>query len=403
MKRGGLPPLVDPGPPLTPEEVQRFSRQLVLPALGETGQRRLSRARVCVVGAGGLGSPALLYLAAAGIGTLGIVDDDDVDPTNLARQVLYDAADVGRAKVHRAAERLAALHPDVVLRTRRCRLTAQNARELLQNYDVVVDGTDNFPTRYLVNDACAHLGIPLVWGSVLRFDAQVSVFWSRPPATSDFEPVTLRDLFPAPPADDVPSCADAGVLGALCGQVGSLMAVEVLKLVTGIGEPLLGRVLVLDALGARWIEVPLRSTGTAGVRSTFPGGDAEHRNIYDELPPEESPPARAYPAEISADELAIAVRTRAEGSSALVLLDVRDPDERTVASIPGSSPMTLTQLLTESGRSTLPRHSPVVVYCRSGIRSALAARALQEAGFAQVRSLAGGIEAWFEVPGRRSS
>lgn len=231
-----LPPLVAPGPPLTSTQKQRFSRHLLLPQLGEIGQRRLLASRVLVVGAGGLGSPILLYLAAAGVGHLGIIDDDVVEESNLQRQVVHGIADVGRSKVESAAERIAELNPDVTLTLHDVRLTPQNATKILSEYDLVLDGTDNFPTRYLVDDTCTELGLPLIWGSILRFDAQVSLFWAP-------HGPTLRDLFPHPPPKGAtPSCGEAGVLGAMCGQVGSLMAAEAVKLVAGIGEPLLGRV-----------------------------------------------------------------------------------------------------------------------------------------------------------------
>lgn len=229
----GLPPLVEPGPPLTDAERARYARHLLLPEIGDVGQRRLRAARVCVIGAGGLGAPVLQYLAAAGVGRIGVVDDDVVDVTNLQRQVIHGHADVGRPKVDSAAESVRAIDPGVEVVPHRVRL-AEDTVDLLADYDVVVDGADNFPTRYLVNDACVRLGLPEVWGSVLRFDAQVSVFWGRPPAGVPAAGVDLRDLFPEPPAEGtVPSCAVAGVLGALCGQVGSLMATEVVKLVTG--------------------------------------------------------------------------------------------------------------------------------------------------------------------------
>lgn len=255
-----IDPLVAPGPPLTPEQTARAARHLLLPGVGLEGQRRLRAARVGVIGAGGLGAPVLQYLAAAGIGTLGIVDDDVVDVSNLQRQVIHATSDVGRPKVDSAAQTVHALDPDVVVVPHRTRLTRENAADVLAGYDVLVDGTDNFPTRYLVSDTAADLRVPVVWGSVLRFDAQVSVFWSAAPGGG----VTLRDLFPVEPGpDEVPSCAEAGVLGALCGQVGSLMATEVVKLVCGLGEPLVGRVLVLDAWRSRWSELPLRPAGPA--------------------------------------------------------------------------------------------------------------------------------------------
>ena len=252
-------PLVEPGPGLDLERISRWSRHLLMPELGDIGQRRLAAARVCVVGAGGLGAPVLLYLAAAGVGRLGIIDGDRVAVSNLQRQVLYGTADLGAVKAETAARRLADLDPGVEVVTHAWRLTPDTV-DVLADYDLVIDCTDNFETRYLVNDACVRLGLPEVWGSVLRFDAQVSVFWGRPPAGTPA--VELRDLFPEPPAPgQVPSCAEAGVLGALCGQVGAVMATEAVKLITGVGQPLLGRVLVLDALAARWSEVPLVGRG----------------------------------------------------------------------------------------------------------------------------------------------
>ncbi len=260
-----LPPLCPPGPPLSREQITRYSRHVLLEQLGRTGQRRLRGASVLVMGAGGLGAPILAYLGAAGVATIGVVDDDVVEITNLQRQVIHTSAGVGRAKVDSAADFVGGLNDDVQTVRHHLRMDESNALDIIGDYDLVLDGTDNFPTRYLVSDTCAAEGIPLIWGSILRFNAQVSVFWSRPPADArgpDGEPypaVTLRDLFPVPPPEGTtPSCGEAGVLGAMCGQVGSLMAAEAIKLITGIGEPLLGRVAVLDVLAARWHEVPLR-------------------------------------------------------------------------------------------------------------------------------------------------
>ncbi|HEY5515297.1 MAG TPA: ThiF family adenylyltransferase, partial [Pengzhenrongella sp.] len=287
-----IQPLVPPGPELSAIQLERFSRHLLLPEVGEVGQRRLRRSRVCVVGAGGLGAPVLLYLAAAGVGRIGIVDFDAVELTNLQRQVIHGWADVGRAKVDSARDAVFAIDPDVDVVVHPGRLTLDNVDAVLAGYDLVVDGTDNFPTRYLINDACVRLGIPEVWGSVLRFDAQVSVFWGRPPQGSAVAPVQLRDLFPtAPPAWSGPSCATGGVLGAMCGQVGSVMATEAVKLITGVGDPLLGRVLVLDALAARWSEVALHgeqprdaAAGGSGARSLPAGAAALVPTVAPALP-----------------------------------------------------------------------------------------------------------------------
>ena len=254
-----LAPIVQPGPELSAGDRERFARHLPIPGLGETGQRRLRVARVCVVGAGGLGSPALLYLAAAGVGTLGVVDADDVEVVNLQRQVLHSSAGVGIPKADSARDRLAELDPGLVVRTHRVRLDASNAAEILADYDVVLDAVDNFPTRYLISDTCAALGIPVVWGAVRVTRAQVSVFWSRPVGLEGALPgITLRDLHPEPPDQSSwVTAAQVGVLGALCGQVGAVMASEAIKLITGAGETLFGRVLYLDAMTAHTAELPL--------------------------------------------------------------------------------------------------------------------------------------------------
>lgn len=390
--------LVQPGGELTAEQMARSSRHLLLPGIGLVGQRRLRAARVCVLGAGGLGAPVLQYLAAAGVGTLGIVDHDEVDVSNLQRQVIHGSSDVGRPKVDSARDAVHHLDPSIVVVPHAVRLTRDNAREILGGYDVVVDGTDNFPTRYLVSDAAAALGIPVVWGSVLRFDAQVSVFWSAAPGGG----VTLRDLFPVEPGpDEVPSCAEAGVLGALCGQVGSLMATEVVKLVCGLGEPLLGRVLVLDALRSRWTEVPL-------ARSSRPGADAGRADARDEAPtgepspagssvqvPAQAPvPSPVSPADrvpqVSADELAARIADAADG---VVVVDVREPYEIAAAPFPGAVPVPLATVLDGSALHDWSHGPAVVVVCHAGARSHAAAQVLRAAGI-DASNLTGGIVAW---------
>jgi adenylyltransferase/sulfurtransferase len=254
-----LAPLVEPGPELSPADRERFARHLPIAGLGELGQRRLRAARVCVVGAGGLGSPALLYLAAAGVGTLGVVDADAVEVVNLQRQVLHDTAGVGTAKAVSAAARLTGLDPGIDVVVHQQRLDAGNARDLLGGYDLVIDAVDNYPTRYLISDTCAELGIPVVWGAVMVTRAQVSVFWNAPRTGAEDVPgITLRDLHPEPPpAETWVTAAQVGVLGAMCGQVGALMATEAIKLITGAGEPLFGRLLYLDTLAASVAEVPI--------------------------------------------------------------------------------------------------------------------------------------------------
>lgn len=391
-----IPPLVEPGPPLSGDEARRTARQTRLPELGELGQRRLVNARVLVIGAGGLGAPALLYLAAAGVGTIGIVDDDEVSLTDLHRQVIHATAAVGEPKVDSAARRLAELAPDVVVQTRRLRLEEANAREVLTGYDLVLDGTDTFATRYLISDTCAELGVPLVWASVLRFDAQVSVFWSRPPA--GIAPVTLRDLFPEPPAPgSVPSCAEAGVLGALCGMVGSIMATEAVKLIVGAGQVLLGRVAVVDALGMRVREVPLlpRVASTpAEVAGATPQVATERLAVGTHPVPftagatgDPRGPATARPATASGDLSLDEYRELAGADPAPALLDVREPSEFALDALPGAVNVPVSALVQAS------RHGPDVVrallaeagadpdgmlvaYCAVGARSARAVQLL---------------------------
>ncbi|HZI96260.1 MAG TPA: molybdopterin-synthase adenylyltransferase MoeB, partial [Actinomycetales bacterium] len=311
-------PLVETGAELTTEEVRRYSRHLLLPDIGMSGQQRLKNARVLVVGAGGLGSPALTYLAAAGVGTIGVVDDDVVEESNLQRQVVHSVADLGRPKVDSAVDALAALNPLVTVVPHPVRLTAGNAQQVLAGYDLVLDGADNFSTRYLVSDACTMAGLPEVWGSVFRFDGQVSVFWSG-------QGPTYRDLFPEmPPAGSVPSCAEGGVLGAMCAAVGAVMATEAVKLITGAGTSLLGRLLVLDALDMTWRSVRVRAPATPTVVE----------RLVDEVAvcaPE--PPASGV---IDARELASLLAARDRGEADFELVDVRGADEAAVVSIPGA-------------------------------------------------------------------
>jgi len=383
-----LAPLVAVGPPLTPDDVERFSRHLLLAGFGEEAQRRVRNARVCVLGAGGLGSPAISYLVAAGVGTLGVVDDDVVALSNLQRQVLHRTEDVGTLKTRSAARAARALDPGVDVVLHDVRLTEANADEILRGYDLVLDGTDNFDTRYLVSDACARLGLPVVWASVLQMDAQVSVFWADAP---DGRGVTLRDLFPEPPAPgNVPSCSQAGVLGAMCGQVGSLMATEAIKLVAGIGDILLGRVLVIDALRSRWTEVPLvaargpraDSPGSGGAAASGAGTPAEAADLSDE---------------ITVRELRRRLDARAAGKDDVVVVDVRTTEERDIRTIPGSVHVPLDTLVTADGRALVPRDRDVVLFCAVGGRSAQALTLLRAAGWTRVAHLPGGMSAWPEA------
>ncbi|QPZ37524.1 ThiF family adenylyltransferase [Paramicrobacterium chengjingii] len=364
-----LPPLVAPADRLPAGERERAARQLRLPELGEPGQRRLFAARVGVLGAGGLGSPVLLYLASAGVGTIGIVDDDVVDASNLQRQVIFSSADVGKPKSGVAADRVRSLSPHTRVIEHREHLTADNAASIFADYDLIIDGSDTFDTRYAVADACAALGIPLVWGSVLRFDAQATVFWSRPPTGPA---VTLRDVFPVAPAPgEVPSCAEAGVLGALCGQLGGILVTEAVKLICGIGDALLGRMLVLDALGQRQREVPVVP-------------DASGQSAAPALP---SPATPRRPPHVALDDL--------NDVADATLLDVREPYEFARGSIPGAISVPLSQVLGDA--ASVEIHDTVVVFCEVGPRARSAARALAAAyPDADIRLLDGGYAAWSE-------
>ncbi len=373
------PPLVDPGPPLRPEERGRYARHLTLAALGEVAQRRLRAARVLVVGAGGLGSPALLYLAAAGVGTIGVVDDDLVEASNLQRQVVHHEAAVGQPKTASAARTLAALNSGVRVVEHRERLTAATAAEVLAGYDLVVDGSDSFATRYLVNDACALAGIPDVWGSVLGFDGQVSVWWAG-------HGPCYRCVFPqAPPPGSVASCADAGVLGSVCALVASQQVTEAVKLLVGSGEPLLGRIAVHDALSGISGIVPVaRDPGCVVC------GDAPSLTTLVDLE------AACRPGEAAPLVSPAVLAAELAGAEPPVVVDVREPGERVVAAIAGSVHLPLGSLREGGYAGVLDPLRPLVVHCAAGRRSAVAARVLVEAGYA-VRDLAGGLLAWQEA------
>jgi molybdopterin/thiamine biosynthesis adenylyltransferase/rhodanese-related sulfurtransferase len=366
---------------LTSAELVRYARHLTLPEVGLAGQERLRSARVLLIGAGGLGSPVALYLAAAGIGTIGIVDADVVELSNLQRQIVHGQATLGEPKTESARRRLADLNPHVTVDAHPVRLTAENALDLLGSYDFTVDGSDNFPTRYLVNDASVLLGKPYVYGSIFRFDGQVSVF-----AAPDGP--CYRCLFADPPPPHlVPNCADAGVLGVLPGIVGSLQAAEVVKLILGVGKPLVGRLLLLDVLRGQFRELELRRDPSCPVC----GENPSVRGLIDY---EAFCGAAAAPvavgAEISADELE---RCLDDGTSGIVVIDVREPWEWEIAHLPGSRHFPLGQL--PSRLKDLDGHAEIVTLCHRGQRSLAAQRLLQSAGF-RARSLAGGIDAWAE-------
>ena len=367
---------------LSNDEIQRYSRHLLLPEIGVDGQRKLKEARVVCVGAGGLGSAVSMYLAAAGVGTLGLVEFDVVDVSNLQRQVLYTGADAGRPKIEAAATRLAAMNAGIRIEPHAAALSAANAPGILGRYDIVVDATDNFPARYLINDACVLLGKLDVSGSVFRFEGQVSVYASK-------QGPCCRCLHPEPPPPGlVPGCGEAGVLGVLPGIIGTIQAAEAIKLVTGVGEPLAGRLLVFDALTMRFREVRIAKDPACPVCGTHPtirelvDGEQYCGTAPIVLPPE---------LEISAADL----KARLDRGDALVLVDVREPQESTINGIQGSIVVPLGDL--PAGIARLDRRSDIVVYCKAGVRSASAVQALQAAGFSRVVHLSGGIQSWIET------
>ncbi|TDL41507.1 molybdopterin-synthase adenylyltransferase MoeB [Arthrobacter nitrophenolicus] len=375
-----LDPLVEPAGELTPAEVERYSRHLIIPEIGTIGQRRLKNAKVLVIGAGGLGSPALLYLAAAGVGTIGIIDDDAVDLSNLQRQVIHGVADVGRPKIESARDAIAALNPLVDVRLHDVRLDASNALDLFAGYDLILDGADNFATRYLVNDAAAVLGKPYVWGSIFRFDGQVSVFWEK-------HGPTYRDLYPeAPPAGSVPSCGEGGVFGMLCAAVGSMMVTEAVKLITGVGRSLLGRVALFDALGGSWREIRVSKDPAAapiteltdyeafcGITPAAPS-DTEHT--------------------VTATQLATMLASRKAGLKDFELVDVREPGEFEIVRIDGAVLIPQGRILAGDAWAEIPQDRDIVFLCKAGTRSANVLAAAQKAGYQRVSHLDGGILSW---------
>ncbi len=368
----------------TNEEIARYSRHLIMPEVGIEGQKRLKAASVLMVGAGGLGSPMGMYLAAAGVGRLGIVDFDVVDSSNLHRQLLYSTTDVGREKLDAARERLSGINPNLVIETHESRLTSENALEIFEDYDIIADGTDNFPTRYLVNDACVLLNKPNVYGSIFRFEGQVSVF-------SAAEGPCYRCLYPEPPPPGlVPSCAEGGVLGVLPGIIGSLQALEVIKLILRNGDPLIGRLLLFDALKLKFRELKLRKDPDCPVCGTHP--TIHHLIDYEQfcgIQVTEQPAENGDINEISPEEL----KYRLDSGENIFLLDVREPQEYQISNLGGY----LIPLQEVSARAhELKPDSDIVVYCRSGVRSRQAIQILQRAGFRKLRNLEGGINAWAE-------
>jgi len=372
-------------PPLAGDELQRYARHLVLPQVGFEGQRRLKAARVLLVGVGGLGSPAALYLAAAGVGTLGLVDHDVVEFSNLHRQPLHGTASVGRSKLASAAERIADVNPNVTVQRHETRLTSANAMEVLAGYDVVVDGSDNFPTRYLVNDACVLLGKPDVYGSIHRFEGQISVFLG---GTGPCYRCLFRD---PPPRELVPSCAEAGVLGVLPGVVGSLQAAETIKLVLGTGTPLIGRLLLFDALAMRFRELALERDPACPVCGERPTVTRliDYDAFCDATP---TPSATSHAEPASMELTALELKDELARGRKLVLLDVRQPWEYDLCHLDGSLHIPLDELPDRVGE--IERAAAVVTICHGGGRARQATRFLKASGVADVRTLMGGVEAW---------
>ncbi|MDQ3211582.1 MAG: molybdopterin-synthase adenylyltransferase MoeB [Acidobacteriota bacterium] len=383
---GGIEAVVQrEGEELSRDEVQRYSRHLIMPEVGVEGQRKLKAARVLCIGAGGLGAPATMYLAAAGVGTLGIVDFDTVDASNLHRQIIYGTPDVGRRKLEASRDRLTAMNPSVTVVTHEVALTSKNALDVLRGYDIVVDGTDNFQTRYLVNDACVLLGIPNAYGSIFRFDGQASVFAVKGGPC-------YRCLYPEPPPPGlVPSCAEGGVLGVLPGVIGIIQATEAIKLILGAGQPLIGRLLLYDALQMRFRELKLRRD----VECPVCGDNPTIRELIDYdafcgvTAPSAAPVSTGIP-EVTAEEL----KAQIDSGKEVFILDVREPNEYQICRIAGSTLIPLGEVATRSAE--LDRDRDMVVHCKMGGRSAKAVALLQERGFTRVRNLKGGILAWID-------
>ncbi|MFT4082510.1 MAG: adenylyltransferase/sulfurtransferase MoeZ [Nocardioides sp.] len=391
-----LPPLVEPADELTVDEVRRYSRHLIIPDVGMAGQKRLKNAKVLVIGAGGLGSPALLYLAAAGVGTLGIVEFDEVDESNLQRQVIHKQSTIGQPKATSAKAAIAEVNPYVEVVLHNERLDNDNVERIFTGYDLIVDGTDNFATRYMVNDAAYFLGIPYVWGSIYRFDGQASVF--APTLVEDAP--CYRCLYPEPPPPGmVPSCAEGGVLGVLCASIGSIQVNEAIKLLTGIGEPLVGKLMIYDALEMEYRKLKVRKDPNCALCGEHPTvtGLIDYDSFCGALSTEAAD--AAVGSTISVTELEHMLKEREEGSREFVLVDVREPNEYEINSIPGSVLIPKGEFLNgnafeELGTLTGGGAKQLVLHCKSGVRSAEALAIAKGAGYADAVHVGGGVVAW---------
>ena len=371
------PPLVNPGPALSAQQARRYSRQIVIPQIQESGQERIRNAKVLCIGAGGLGSPALMYLAAAGVGTIGIVDFDTVDETNLHRQVLYGQSDIGKKKVDVAKSKIEESNPLVSVTTYPVRVNPSNVLEIMAGYDIVIDATDNFATRYLINDAAVLLNKPYVWGSVNRFDGQAAVFWSS------LGPC-YRCLHPEPPAPGtVQNCADAGVLGVLCASIASIQVNEVIKAITGIGELQIGKLIIYEALEAEHSKIDIHKNPLCVICGENPTQVSLLENY-------ESFCGVASAPEISVEDL----KKKFAANDDFILIDVREPDEFASSRIPGSVLIPKAHFFDATALDLLPRDKEIILHCRSGVRSAHCLAIIQGAGFMNSRHLGGGILAW---------
>ncbi|MEK6649148.1 MAG: adenylyltransferase/sulfurtransferase MoeZ [Actinomycetota bacterium] len=382
-----IPPLVALGQELSVDQLRRYSRHLVIPEFGMAGQRRLMNARVLCVGAGGLGSPALLYLAAAGVGTLGIVDFDAVDESNLQRQIIHGQSDIGRSKTESAKEKIAEINPNVNVELHNARLDVSNVMEIFSQYDLIVDGTDNFATRYLVNDACVLLKKPYVWGSIYRFDGQASVFWA------EYGPC-YRCLHPEPPSSGmVPSCAEGGVLGVLCASIGAIQATEAIKLITGIGEPLIGSLMIYDALEMSYQKIKIGKDPDCSICSASPL-QTELLEDYETFCGAISDETQV--ASLGSSITVAELKAKMDGNEKFLLVDVREPSEWEIVRIPGSILIPKEGFLNGSALGELPRDIPIILHCKSGRRSADCLTVLINAGFSDVTHLDSGIVGWIQ-------
>ena len=384
-------PLVEPAAELTIDEVRRYSRHLIIPDVGMSGQKRLKNAKVLVIGAGGLGSPALLYLAAAGVGTLGIAEFDEVDESNLQRQIIHQQSDIGKSKALSAKESVLETNPYVTVVLHEERLDNDNVMQVFEGYDLIVDGTDNFATRYMVNDAAYFLGIPYVWGSIYRFDGQASVF---APTMAEDAPC-YRCLYPEPPPPGmVPSCAEGGVLGVLCASIGSIQVNEAIKLLTGIGDPAIGKLVIYDALELEWRKLRVRKDPNCALCGENPTvtGLIDYDNFCGAIS-EEALDAAAG-STISVTTLEHMLKERDEGTRDFVLVDVREPNEAEINHIPGAVLIPKGEFLNGHALEQLPSDKQIVMHCKTGVRSAETLAIVKGAGYSDAVHVGGGVAAW---------